>query len=98
MHQLVSHYYDETYQQIQCDQPPINPPLPHHFGHLSHPIVYQSESEALYVKWAQFLINKISFMRRSGQRKRLALFKKMGPCQWPSEYYELKVRHAHANI
>ena len=50
MHQLVSHYYNETYQQIQRDQPPINPPLPHHFGHLSHPIVYQSESEALYVK------------------------------------------------
>ena len=50
VHQHVSHYYNETYQQIQCDQPPINPPLPHHFGHLSHPIAYQSESEALYVK------------------------------------------------
>ena len=67
MHQHVSHYYNETYQQIQRDQPPINPPLPHHLGHLSHPIAYQSESEALYVKWAQFLINKMMrFIQEGG--------------------------------
>ena len=27
-----------------------------------------------------------------------SLYEKMGPSQWPSEYYEPEVRHAHANI
>ena len=83
-------HYNETYQQIQFDQLPINPPLPPRFGNLSHPKASQSDSEASYVKMGSVSVKQDVFDEFYGREgsKEEALYEKVGPSQWPCEYYD----------
>ena len=54
--------------------------------------MYQSESEALYVKMGSVSVKQDEFYGKEGSKVE-ALYEKMGPYQWSSEYYEPEVRH-----
>ena len=56
------------------NRPPINPPLPPHPGQLGPPMMYQSASNASYVKMNSAAVKAdMSSMRRRGQRKSLSV-------------------------
>ena len=76
-----------------------NPPFPPHSGQLGPPMMYQSASNASYVKMNSAAVKVDTyneFDEKEGSKEE-PVYERVGPSQWPSEYVEPSEGHIYAN-
>ena len=89
-------YYYEAYRTALSNGPPINPPLPPCSANPSP--VYRSDSNASYVKMKAVSVKQeILDEYYENETKEEAVYEKVGPAHWPSEYAEPVKQHTYTN-
>ena len=86
------YYYDGTYPMTPLNRPLINPPFPPHSGQLGPPTMYQSASNASYVKMNSAAVKGDTYNKfdeKEGSKEE-PVYKRVGLSQWSMHVSQVK--------